>query len=99
MQYKDRLNINVDRELVEHLQNGWGGLSLTRVVDRSLRLLCKYDPRLLEAREYDLLNCLQMPEALKLKLIAATGCRTWQGAVMDIVVEYLDNQEKYNASR
>lgn len=97
MQNKNRLNVNVDRELVEHLQNSWGQMSLTRVVDRALRLLCKYDPRLLEAREYDLVNCLQMPETLKVKLLAATGCKTWQGAAMDIIVEYLENQENDNA--
>lgn len=93
MQNKDRLNVNVDRELVEHLQNYWGSLSLTRVVDRALRLLCKYDPKLLEAREYDLLNCLQIPETLKRKLITSTGSKTWQGAAMDIIVDFLENQE------
>ena len=91
MSNKERLSVNVDRELVEHLQQYWGDISLTRIVNRALLTMCKYDPRLLEAREYDLLNSLQIPEVMKAQLKRATGAKTWQGAAMDILVEYLEN--------
>jgi hypothetical protein len=91
-----RLNVDVDRKLVESLQAMWGnGLSLPRTVNRALILLSRYNPRLLEARDYDLLNSFQIPETMKVLLLQVTGAKTWQAAVMDIIVEYLDKKVTY----
>lgn len=99
-QKQKRLNVDVDRKLVESIQAMWGnGLSLPRTVNRALLLLSKYDPRLLEAREYDLLNSFQIPETMKVLLLQVTGARTWQAAIMDIVVEYLDQRVTYTIKR
>ncbi len=91
-----RLNVDVDRKLVESLQAMWNnGLSLPRTVNRALILLSRYNPKLLEARDYDLLNSFQIPETMKVLLLQVTGAKTWQAAVMDIIVEYLDKKVTY----
>lgn len=99
-QKQKRLNVDVDRSLVESIQSMWGnGLSLPRTVNRALLLLSRYNPRLLEAREYDLLNGFQLPETMKVLLLQVTGAKTWQAAVIEIIVDYLDQRVTYTIKK
>lgn len=89
----DHITVKVNRKLIETLRLLWQpSMTLARTVNRSLELLAKYDPRLLEAREYDLLNSLQISEEMKIMLTKLTGCKSWQAAVMEILNDYIQKK-------